>query len=249
MLNCTDLECILHHHHYHHHLHQLQHHLQDGHHAGVADPASEGDDVLHLLNSTDGELSGSHLDAPISESVYIVCGVLIAMVLVGLIIVLLAVTISHNGITTTVEAAAVNNTTATVAGFAVIGSQTAVVANNNVAVSTVIPVTAAAASPPTSCPDSADSASSGLEDDDEESDGVVKSAPLELFLWSHPDPTAFSGTKDTLVRELPCEVPQDSKGLRKNLRGKWKRLVKKKPEDSCSIPPELRDQLKQIYVY
>ncbi|KAE8751725.1 hypothetical protein FOCC_FOCC001573 [Frankliniella occidentalis] len=54
---------------------------------------------------------------------------------------------------------------------------------------------------------------------------------------------------DTLVRELPCEVPQDSKGLRKNLRGKWKRLVKKKPEDSCSIPPELRDQLKQIYVY
>lgn len=32
-------------------------------------------------------------DAPISDSVYIVCGVLIAMVLVGLIIVLLAVTI------------------------------------------------------------------------------------------------------------------------------------------------------------
>lgn len=59
----------------------------------------------------------------------------------------------------------------------------------------------------------------------------------------------FVCLQDALVREIPCEVPQDSKGLRKNLRGKWKRLVKKKPEDTCSIPPELRDQLKQIYVY
>lgn len=29
MLNCTDLECILHHHHYYQHLHQLQPHLGD----------------------------------------------------------------------------------------------------------------------------------------------------------------------------------------------------------------------------
>lgn len=29
MLNCTDLECILHHHHYYAHLHQLQPHLGD----------------------------------------------------------------------------------------------------------------------------------------------------------------------------------------------------------------------------
>lgn len=29
MLNCTDIECILHHDHYYQHLHQTQHHLQD----------------------------------------------------------------------------------------------------------------------------------------------------------------------------------------------------------------------------
>jgi hypothetical protein len=29
MLNCTDIECILHHNHYYQHLHQMQHHLQD----------------------------------------------------------------------------------------------------------------------------------------------------------------------------------------------------------------------------
>ncbi|KAK3917355.1 hypothetical protein KUF71_006886 [Frankliniella fusca] len=159
---------------------------------------------------------------------------------------------SHNGITTVEAAVAANNTTPAslpTAGFAVLSAPVAVVANNSVVVNTTV----ASASPPTSCPDSAgsgsDSASSGMEEDDEAERADGKSAPFELFLWSYPNPTTFSGTKDALVRELPCEVPQDSKGLRKNLRGKWKRLVKKKPEDSGGIPPELRDQLKQIYVY
>lgn len=41
-----------------------------------------------------------------------------------------------------------------------------------------------------------------------------------------------------------------AKGFRKNLGGRWRRLVKRKPEsETCAIPPELKDQLKTIYVY
>jgi hypothetical protein len=32
MLNCTDLACVLHHHHFYAHLHHLKHHLDDHHH-------------------------------------------------------------------------------------------------------------------------------------------------------------------------------------------------------------------------
>lgn len=40
------------------------------------------------------------------------------------------------------------------------------------------------------------------------------------------------------------------RSLRKNIGGRWKRLVKKKPEQEVyTIPPELKPQLKQIYVY
>lgn len=31
MLNCTDLACVLHHHHFYAHLHHLKHHLSDEH--------------------------------------------------------------------------------------------------------------------------------------------------------------------------------------------------------------------------
>ncbi|KAL0280859.1 UNVERIFIED_CONTAM: hypothetical protein PYX00_002025 [Menopon gallinae] len=49
--------------------------------------------IQDYLNDTDSELSSlSHLDAP-NESMYMIGGVLIAMILVGLIIILLAVTI------------------------------------------------------------------------------------------------------------------------------------------------------------
>ncbi|XP_053681374.1 histone-lysine N-methyltransferase Suv4-20 [Anopheles nili] len=149
MLNCTDLACVLHHHHFYAHLHHLKHHLQDdhdhhGHHGheshdhhheavrnqpggeiegplaldyfgynvvnelpttshqpavASSTAAGEGSDVDNgniqdLLNDTDSELSSlSHLDAP-NDVLYMICGVVIAMVLVGLIIVLVAVTIS-----------------------------------------------------------------------------------------------------------------------------------------------------------
>ncbi|XP_063217929.1 uncharacterized protein LOC134528325 isoform X2 [Bacillus rossius redtenbacheri] len=98
MLNCTDHECILHKEHYylvHQHVLQMQHHLQDHreHHAMSSDPAEYPDGVTpQAFNETDPELSGHHLDAP-NDSVYMICGVLIAMLLVAVIIVLLAITI------------------------------------------------------------------------------------------------------------------------------------------------------------
>ena len=56
--------------------------------------------------------------------------------------------------------------------------------------------------------------------------------------------------QDTLVHGLQSDRHGFAKGFRKNLGGRWRRLVKKKPEsDTCAIPPELKDQLKTIYVY
>ncbi|KYB29305.1 hypothetical protein TcasGA2_TC032183 [Tribolium castaneum] len=55
---------------------------------GISDETIRG-----LLNDTDSELSNlSHLDAP-NESLYMIGGVCVAMFMVGVIIVLLAVTI------------------------------------------------------------------------------------------------------------------------------------------------------------
>ncbi|KAG4067008.1 hypothetical protein HA402_012354 [Bradysia odoriphaga] len=52
-------------------------------------------DIQGLLNDTDSELSSlSHVDAP-NDVIYMVCGVVIAMILVGLIIILVAVAISR----------------------------------------------------------------------------------------------------------------------------------------------------------
>uniref|UniRef100_A0A1B0AHF1 Uncharacterized protein n=1 Tax=Glossina pallidipes TaxID=7398 RepID=A0A1B0AHF1_GLOPL len=39
------------------------------------------------------------------------------------------------------------------------------------------------------------------------------------------------------------------KGFRKQFSGRFKRLVSKKSESTSPIPPELRPQLKTIYVY
>ncbi|CAH0389819.1 unnamed protein product [Bemisia tabaci] len=56
---------------------------------------------------------------------------------------------------------------------------------------------------------------------------------------------------ESLVRNVSCEEPSECrKGVRKNLGGKLRRLIKKKPQqEAYTIPAELRDQLKQIYVY
>jgi len=63
--------------------------------------------------------------------------------------------------------------------------------------------------------------------------------------------TNFFCFQETLVHcSLPLEQPGFCHGFRKSLQGSWKRLVKKKPiNETYAIPPELRNQLKNIYVY
>ena len=73
------------------------------------------------------------------------------------------------------------------------------------------------------------------------------------FLWQFPPPQQHlysNNNQDTLVQTLPMERPGFVQGVRKNLGGRWRRLVKKKPTPEVyTIPPELRPQLKTIYVY
>jgi len=73
------------------------------------------------------------------------------------------------------------------------------------------------------------------------------------FLWQFP-PThpcgLYNNDRDTFARSLPSEQPGFCRGFRKSIQGRWKRLVKKKQmNETYAIPPELRDQLKNIYVY
>jgi hypothetical protein len=97
MLNCTDAECTLHHHHI--HVDPIQHHLQDDrqhheHSSVMSSDANSLNDIYQgfINSSANPEYSSEHVDVP-NEGVYMVCGVLIAMVLVAVIIVILAVTI------------------------------------------------------------------------------------------------------------------------------------------------------------
>ncbi|RZF35079.1 hypothetical protein LSTR_LSTR009671 [Laodelphax striatellus] len=261
MLNCTDFECILHHHHYNHHENRLQHHLQDNrahheHHHVVmsgdtADRQHHEPDTLNITADDDGiwepqdsELqSSSHVDDP-NETLYMVCGVLIAMVLVGIIIVLLAVTISklrkrEDTLPTTTTATPPAATTTTPANHN--HNNNVIQHSNNHIISNGIQQQ-----------QNNNTCSQQVTD--------VIDGPAPPFLWVYhtngtsttnsSQYTLYNNDQDTLVHNLQCEEARECKGFRKNLRGKWRRLVKKKPQQEVyTIPAELRDQLKQIYVY
>ncbi|XP_049937935.1 uncharacterized protein LOC126412396 [Schistocerca serialis cubense] len=191
-------------------------------------------------NDTDIGLQDVHLSDP-NETVYMICGVLIAMVLVALIIVLLALTISklrkrddnqsppprHP---VGVAAAAATTTTTTTTQI------TAVNHLNCQSVATVsAQVTTTILPPPEACPGST----------------ATTTVYPPQFLWQFPPPySLYSNNQDPLVHTLPAGQPGICRGFRKNLRGRWRRLVKRKPANEVyTIPAELRDQLKQIYVY
>ncbi|XP_046738841.1 uncharacterized protein LOC124407069 isoform X2 [Diprion similis] len=231
MLNCTDLECILHHHHYYAHLHQLQPHLPPEYDQDAQSTAADdgGDGIQGRDNDTDGTV----------DSVYMICGVLIAMVLVGAIIVLLAVTISK--------------------------LRKREDHSNTVHPDSAVVQTAAAPVPASASP-MANGALQSCDAMPPHCTDLGPSADPELtyagqFVWQFPPPyppphtpppqySLYSNDQDTLVHALPSERAGFAKGFRKNLGGRWRRLVKRKPEmETCSIPPELKDQLKTIYVY
>ncbi|XP_050532663.1 uncharacterized protein LOC126900772 isoform X2 [Daktulosphaira vitifoliae] len=199
-------------------------------------------------NGTNSDYSSEHVDAP-NEGVFMVCGVLIAMVLVAVIIVVLAVTISKlRKREETAAAAATADTTATNTTTAVINNNTN--NNNNNVVDCQLPHAQ---------PVEATIISNVSND--------VGETPVPLpFLWQYAAKNAasrntngynspyrlYNSEQDTMMCTVPIEENgEHRKGLRKNLRGKWRRLVHKKQQqqDVYKIPAELRDQLKQIYVY
>ncbi|XP_055697993.1 uncharacterized protein LOC129798721 isoform X2 [Phlebotomus papatasi] len=194
MLNCTDLACVLHHHHFYAHLHHLRHHLQDDNdNTGYGDGGDiDNNDIQGLLNDT---------DAP-DDVINVVYGVVIAMLLVGVIIVLVAVTISklrkreESSSSVTVEA----------------------------------PTQIVPAVP--------------------EAPVTYRQNPSSVWVFPPlpPQPNLYcANSQDALVQ---ANERNGLKGFKRQLSGRFKRLISRKPhEPSPVIPPELKPQLKTIYVY
>ncbi|XP_066591106.1 uncharacterized protein [Prorops nasuta] len=214
-------------------------------------PEDVADGLQGHDNDTDSLQSLSHLDPPV-DSVYMICGVLIAMVLVGVIIVLLAVTISklrkredHSNAVHPEPAMVQTVATTTPLPTSIVPTQvdgcctqitqittTSITTNNNSTSSTDL-------DSPCSMPDPI----------------YATVNPADQYIWQFPPPYpppqyTLYNDQDTLVHALPTDRSGFAKGFRKNFGGRWRRLVKRKPEtETCAIPPELKDQLKTIYVY
>ncbi|XP_049870247.1 uncharacterized protein LOC126369717 isoform X2 [Pectinophora gossypiella] len=158
-------------------------------------------DINGLLNDTESDLTNlSHLDAP-NDANYMICGVVIAMALVGLIIVLLALTI--NKLRKREEHSA------------------------SVHPAEVLQAPAAQPAEPV----------------------TFRQQPLWQFPPPLPPPYVYPHDQDNSLQPIGNERAS-FRSLRKNIGGRWKRLVTKKPEQEVyTIPPELKPQLKQIYVY
>ncbi|XP_033215242.1 lysine-specific demethylase 6B isoform X2 [Belonocnema kinseyi] len=213
--------------------------------------STASEDIGDGIQAHDNDTSNPPVD-----SVYMICGVLIAMVLVGVIIVLLAVTISklrkredHSN--------AVHPEPAVV--------QTATPGNNVVSTASVTTTTGPAEGCCTQTTVVTTTTTAVVTMDNhnktEEPDPIfTTTATAEQFIWQFPPPYPPPNTpppqytlyndQDTLVHGLSSDRQGFAKGFRKNLGGRWRRLVKRKPEtDTCAFPPELKDQLKTIYVY
>ncbi|XP_055618419.1 protein catecholamines up isoform X4 [Toxorhynchites rutilus septentrionalis] len=246
MLNCTDLACVLHHHHFYAHLHHLKHHLQDDHdhHGGHGhheshdhheSAAGEGSDVDNnniqdLLNDT---------DAP-NDVLYMVCGVVIAMLLVGLIIVLVAVTISK---LRKREESSVSPVTATNVEAAPPSHHHNPSSNNN-------------NNHHHNHHHSSSVHNNGSQQQQENGYSVptpvaFRQSPSSVWVFPPlpPQPNLYSynaNSQDALVHNDKTGF----KGLKRQLSGRFKRLVSRKShEPAPAIPPELKPQLKTIYVY
>ncbi|XP_054267314.1 uncharacterized protein LOC128989437 isoform X2 [Macrosteles quadrilineatus] len=185
-------------------------------------------------------------------SLYMLCGVLIAMLLVGVIIVLLAVTISklrkrEDNLHTTVTTNHNNNVIHHQQQTQQVPQQQQQPQCQEVVVS--CPRDSQESLPPpflwtnSRCSTTASSQYTLYNNDEVDKNGL-------LYISGYSVLTNFVLLQDNLVHSVACEEPRECKGLRKNLSGKWRRLVKKKPpQEVYTLPAELRDQLKTIYVY
>ncbi|XP_015171949.1 PREDICTED: uncharacterized protein LOC107064122 isoform X3 [Polistes dominula] len=230
-------------------------------------------------NETDSLESLSPVDPPV-DSVYMICGVLIAMALVGVIIVLLAVTISklrkrdehHSNVVhpedaTVVQTATVSASTATISTISTTATPPSCQLVNERCLTQVTTTgdgtsSSGTPAPPTAITtvNTATTTTTTATNTSTEHDGAAYpiANTQDRFVWQFPPPypppqyTLSYNDQDTLVHTLPPVGgrPGFAKGFRKNFGGHWRRLVKRKPEnETCAIPPELRDQLKTIYVY
>lgn len=243
MLNCTDLACVLHHHHFYAHLHHLKHHLQDD----VEDssgnrynkPIDDTDSIYS--NSTDSELSSlSHLDAPPNDIIFIIGGVLIAMIVSGIIIVSVAAAINklrkreetspeNLNALSTVEAQQKHfghhnhslNSTANQQRFTNITVDNCNRINEKCLNEGQVAFT---------------TASNNASVDTE-----------WVFPPKAPTPTLYYYSNNF---ENPAAANNEIKSFKKQFSGRFKRLmIYKKQENAVAIPPELKPQLKSIYVY
>ncbi|XP_049280086.1 box A-binding factor isoform X4 [Anopheles funestus] len=215
----------------------------NGTYAELLTAAGEGSDVDNgniqdLLNDT---------DAP-NDVLYMICGVVIAMVLVGLIIVLVAVTISKlrkREESSTVSPVTANNVEAATHHHHHHPFSNHQLHHNG-----------------TSHPQQQQNHSSSNHHHNQQNGG---SSPETGY--SVPTPIAFRQSPST-VWVFPPLPPQPNiynassqdalvhnektgfKGLKRQLSGRFKRLVSRKAHEPAPvIPPELKPQLKTIYVY
>ncbi|KAK7871175.1 hypothetical protein R5R35_002416 [Gryllus longicercus] len=219
-----------------------------------------GGDPQRGQNDTGLQEQFSHLDAP-NDSLYVLCGVVIAMLLVALIIVLLAVTISK--LRKRDETAAAQEVVLHTTGPAPAPAPAQPVTIATIFGSDVAPLTVPSAT--SSLPGAVAAAPAGLVVNPitgapvpappplPTSNGATPAAPAPPpLLWQYPAPYSLYGTEqDAAVHGvLPAERSGFCRGFRRSLRGRWRRLVRRKPErDPYTLPAEVRDQLKQIYVY
>ncbi|XP_046804297.1 uncharacterized protein LOC111683110 isoform X3 [Lucilia cuprina] len=224
MLNCTDLACVLHHHHFYAHLHHLKNHLQD-------DNDHQGSELS----------SFSHVDAP-SDTIYMICGVVIAMLLVGLIIILVAVTINKlrkrdESITTTAVSiesqqhgrqsrsnSSDNNHYHEAHDQQIFTNSTAMTDCNDNSALELETITFARTS------------------------GGCNTTNGWVFPPKAPSPNISNcANHDSMIT---VGERNGFKGFKKQFSGRFKRLVSNKTKDTTSpIPAELKPQLKTIYVY
>ncbi|XP_065352287.1 uncharacterized protein LOC135947379 isoform X3 [Cloeon dipterum] len=200
MLNCTlGVECILHEHNSHHHHQHHLHHPSEQANPGDGDQASPPYEVVDVNDVIQGLLNTT--DAP-NEGMYMMSGMLIAMLLVAVIIVLLAVTISKLR-----KRGDVENAESHVQQPAAAAAPTLVTLAEPPMSNLYEPTTA-------------------------------WNYPAAHFLYSNTD-------QEANITPLATHQPGFCKGMRKNLGGKWKRLVRRKSDVSAVS----LDHLKQIYVY
>ncbi|XP_046804296.1 uncharacterized protein LOC111683110 isoform X2 [Lucilia cuprina] len=245
MLNCTDLACVLHHHHFYAHLHHLKNHLQDDNdHQDLSDGSDLNSNYINHFDSDENgsELSSfSHVDAP-SDTIYMICGVVIAMLLVGLIIILVAVTINKlrkrdESITTTAVSiesqqhgrqsrsnSSDNNHYHEAHDQQIFTNSTAMTDCNDNSALELETITFARTS------------------------GGCNTTNGWVFPPKAPSPNISNcANHDSMIT---VGERNGFKGFKKQFSGRFKRLVSNKTKDTTSpIPAELKPQLKTIYVY